>query len=57
MKRWQVISEAMLLAMLLVSAAVMGTEPLISVTGRVERDSSGQSRSAATPISREMPTR
>jgi len=57
MKRWQVISEAMLLAMLLVSAAVMGAEPLISVTGHIERDGSGQSRSAVTPVSTEMPTR
>ena len=57
MQRWQLIAEAMLLAVLLVSAAVMGTEPLISDTGRVERDSSGQPRSAATPVSREMPTR
>ncbi len=57
MKRWQVISEAMLLAMLLVSAAVMGTEPVISVTGHIERNSAGPSRSAVTPVSTEMPTR
>jgi hypothetical protein len=57
MKRWQLITEAMLLAMLLVSAAVMGAEPLISVTGHIERDGSGQSRSAATAVSKETPTR
>jgi hypothetical protein len=56
MERWQLIAEAMLLTALLVSAAVTSTEPLISVTGRVEHGSSKQPRSTGTPVGPEMPS-
>jgi hypothetical protein len=56
MKRWQLIAEAMLLAVLIGSAALMRTEPLISVTS-VERSSSAQQRGGTMPESREMPTK
>jgi hypothetical protein len=54
MNRWQLIAEAMLLAVLIGSAALMNAEPLVSLTGGVERSSSAQQRGGAMPESREM---
>jgi len=54
-KDWRVSAEAMLLAVLIGSAALMSAEPLISVTGGVERGDSAQQRGGAMPESREMP--
>jgi hypothetical protein len=55
MNRWQLIAEAMFLAVLIGSAAFINAEPLVSVTGGVERSGSAQQRGGAMPESREMP--
>ena len=55
MNRWQLIAEAMLLAVLIGSAALMNAEPLVSVTGGVGRSDSAQQRGGAMPEFREMP--
>jgi len=57
MNRWQLIAEAMLLAVLIGSAALMNAEPLVSVTGGVERSGSAQQRGGAMLGSREMATK
>ncbi len=57
MNRWQLIAEAMLLAVLIGSAALMNAEPLVSLTGGVERSGSAQQRGEAIAESREMATK
>jgi len=42
MRRWQLVAEALLLAMLIGSVALVRTEPLISAPAGVERSSSAQ---------------
>jgi len=42
MKRWQLIAEALLLAVLIGSVALTRTEPLIAAPTGVERGSSAQ---------------
>jgi len=54
MNRWQLIAEATLLAVLIGSAALMNAEPLVSVTGGLERSGIAQQRGGAMAESREM---
>jgi hypothetical protein len=55
MRRWQLIAEALLLAMLIGSVALMRTEPLISAPVGVERGSSAQLHGPAMRESAAMP--
>jgi len=55
MRRWQLITEVLLLAVLIGSVALVRTEPLISPPAGVERGSSAQLHVPATRESAAMP--